>query len=154
MECVGEPCGRLALRVLAGVPLCLEHIQALRAELHVPEPPPPPPTPGTPQYGSVVYYLSHAHRPLIKIGVTQNLRKRARALSSMASPVHVLAVEPGGYYLERKRHRQFTPLRNPGSEWFRRTDWLLSHIHTLREVHGVPPCTCPGFSGGACPAEV
>lgn len=145
MRCVGTGCHRLAFRLPGDVPLCLDHLHAVRDALGVPESPDAPTV-----AGSVVYYIGHSKKPFVKIGVSQNVHKRLRALSTMTQPVHLLAVEPGGYYLERKRHGQFRQLRQPGTEWFRQTDWLMNHIHELVDQHGKPRCNCPANSGRAC----
>lgn len=142
-------CTEEAFSVPANIPLCYNHLIELRSALGV----------ITNQIqltqisGSVVYYLGRADTDLVKIGVTQNLHKRLRSISSTSRPVHVLATEPGGYYLERKRHHQFRSLRNAGSEWFRKAPVLEEHISVLISEHGVPHCNCPASSGRHCPVS-
>lgn len=146
MKCAAPTCKANALNVFEGLPLCLDHITAVRlgaARRLVAHADPTE---------SLVYY---AHRPdtdRVKIGVSQNLHKRIRQLSSMAHPVHVLAVEPGGYHLERKRHTRFKTLRLVGSEWFRAAPQLMSWIDRVVSDNGQPYCNCPAASGGKCPA--
>lgn len=63
---------------------------------------------------------------LVKIGTSTNLSERCKALN----PQEVLATEPGDALVERRRHRQFAPLRVHG-EWFRMAPELLEHIANL-----------------------
>lgn len=82
---------------------------------------------------SVVYFMRR--EGLIKIGVTTDIAKRAKAVSkgsSMADgmtigPVEVLATTPGDAEFESRLHRQFGASRVQG-EWFRPTPKLLSLI--------------------------
>jgi hypothetical protein len=73
----------------------------------------------------VVYYVRFGDR--VKIGTTGDFAQRITQLPCDA----VLALEPGGYELERVRHRQFTDL-HVTCEWFRYEEPLLSHIAGLR----------------------
>ncbi|WP_454175367.1 GIY-YIG nuclease family protein [Gordonia sputi] len=77
-------------------------------------------------HGPVVYYLQFNGR--IKIGFTTNLEERLRAIPHDT----VLAVEPGGCDIERKRHRQFRQHRVVG-EWFEPSEKLLDHIKKLND---------------------
>ena len=143
-----------------GIPLCPEHTKALRPMLvpgAEPEPPaevvvPKPRFPMIDPTGSVVYYISRTGTTGIKIGVSQNVHKRMRTLGSSARPCHLLAIEPGGYAEERKRHAQFRALREPGTEWFRQTDWLMQHISNMVFRYGQPRCNCQASSGRRRPA--
>jgi hypothetical protein len=82
---------------------------------------------------SVVYFMRRDG--LIKIGVTTDVVKRAKAISkgsSMATgmtigPVEVLATTPGDGAFESRLHRQFAASRVDG-EWFRPTPRLLRLI--------------------------
>lgn len=82
---------------------------------------------------SVVYFMRR--EGLIKIGVTTDVVKRAKAISkgsSMATgmtigPVEVLATTPGDGAFESRLHRQFAASRVDG-EWFRPTPRLLRLI--------------------------
>lgn len=75
--------------------------------------------------GSVVYYLRFDTR--IKIGTTTDLPKRLLAVPND----ELLAIEPGGVMLERRRHQQFEALRLRG-EWFSMGEDLMRHIEELR----------------------
>lgn len=88
---------------------------------------------GRPKLGlpSVVYYLKLGNR--VKIGTSTNLKARLKAV-----PYEILiAVEPGGNALERRRHAQFANLRRNG-EWFEATQELLEFAVTVRQEHGEP----------------
>lgn len=74
----------------------------------------------------IVYYLKFGDR--VKIGTTTtNLRKRLLDIPHD----EVLAVEPGGVDIERRRHLQFARHRVNG-EWFTCGDGLMLHIETLQ----------------------
>lgn len=73
----------------------------------------------------IVYYLKFGDR--IKIGTTTNLRKRLLDIPHD----QVLAVEPGGLAMERRRHLQFRSHRISG-EWFTAGDDLMRHIKALQ----------------------
>jgi hypothetical protein len=79
--------------------------------------------------GPVVYYLRVGG--LIKIGHTKNLEQRR-----LAYPIdhELLAVECGGFWLERQRHMQFGEDIDHGREWFLPSAALISHINTLRST--------------------
>lgn len=77
-------------------------------------------------HGSVVYYVQFNGR--IKIGFTTNLEERLTVIPHD----RVLAVEPGGCEVERKRHRQFADERVTG-EWFEPSERLLAHINTINQ---------------------
>lgn len=70
----------------------------------------------------VVYYLRQGDR--VKIGTTANPRQRFAAIWHQ----EVLAFERGDRRLERQRHDQFAADRFVGSEWFRFSPGLASHI--------------------------
>lgn len=72
----------------------------------------------------VVYYIQFGNR--IKIGTSTSLRSRLDSLPYD----EVLATEPGGYDVERKRHDQFADCRIKG-EWFEPTQALLTHVAKL-----------------------
>lgn len=76
--------------------------------------------------GAVVYYLRMGDQ--IKIGTSLDPDGRARSLS--LTPQHIVATEPGGAIIERRRHAQFAHLHAHG-EWFRAEEPLLSYIATL-----------------------
>lgn len=81
----------------------------------------------------VVYYIRWADR--IKIGTTTNLAQRLRGLYHD----ELLAVEPGGYELEARRHDQFHDALILGQrEWFTATPDLVALTRELRAQHGDP----------------
>jgi hypothetical protein len=75
---------------------------------------------------SVVYYMRM--RDLVKIGTTTS-PVRVRQSQLMAD--EVLATEPGGYELEKKRHRQFDQYRYRGERFYPGPE-LLAHIATIQ----------------------
>lgn len=81
-----------------------------------------------------VYYIRFGD--LVKIGTTTNLKSRLRAFCAFED--QLLAVEPGGYEQERKRHRQFADLRVPRTELFRTDARLTAHIGSARDAFGDP----------------
>lgn len=90
----------------------------------------------------LVYYVLRGG--LIKIGTTTQLRQRLVALKID----ELLAVEPGSYDLERRRHAEFAeyhainpdrrgPTRGP-YEWFSPGKALTELTQALRVTHGLP----------------
>ena len=73
----------------------------------------------------VVYYIRHADR--VKIGTSGNPRQRLGAIWHE----ELLAFERGGRALEQRRHVQFAADRYAGTEWFRRSEALTTHIAVL-----------------------
>lgn len=90
------------------------------------------------QPDGVVYYVRRGN--LIKIGTTRAFTARMRSLM----PDEILAIEPGSYSLENRRHQQFAEhrygrdQRGTNSEYFHQNEQLLLHIKAVRERHGVP----------------
>ncbi len=85
----------------------------------------------------VVYYVRFGDH--VKIGTTSRLRERLGAIPHD----ELLAVEPGGYELERLRHAEFDAARlrprgHTHNEWFALTDRLLAHCQMLREHYPQP----------------
>lgn len=76
----------------------------------------------------VVYYMRFGN--LIKIGTSGVLQTRVRVLK----PDELLAIEPGSYPLETKRHRQFAGFRARG-EFFYPAPVLMEHIKKIRTRH-------------------
>lgn len=76
---------------------------------------------------AVIYYMQVG--PFIKIGTTTTL---ARRLRSYPPDSVLLAIEPGGYDVERARHHQFNADRAAGREWFRPSEALSTHIEYLQ----------------------
>lgn len=82
----------------------------------------------------VVYYWRRDD--LIKIGTTRNLTSRMRRLR----PGDLLAVEPGGYSIERGRHTLFADYHQAtpdGVEWFRPGPLLVWHIEAMANLYPV-----------------
>lgn len=77
----------------------------------------------------VVYYVRLTGQR-IKIGWTADLNTRMKSFRARA--VDILAIEPGDYEVETRRHRQFAHLRIGRSEEFNESPELLSHIESLR----------------------
>jgi hypothetical protein len=73
----------------------------------------------------VVYYLRFRDR--IKIGTSSNPRLRLTQLRYD----ELLAFERGDRATEQRRHAQFAATRFVGSEWFRESDELGTHIEVL-----------------------
>lgn len=65
-----------------------------------------------------------------KIGTTTNLPQRLDSLR--AQPGDLLATEPGGFDVERRRHQEFAEERFGRREDFAASDRLLAHIARLR----------------------
>lgn len=80
----------------------------------------------------VVYYLLFRDR--VKIGTSAQPRRRLRAIRHD----RLLAFERGDRVTERRRHVQFAAERWEGSEWFRLSDPLRTHIASLAEGTGDP----------------
>ena len=83
----------------------------------------------------LVYYVLDANRreQFLKIGHTKNLKQRIvdlRGISTSGQCPTVLALEDGGFPLERERHEQFATLRSHG-EWFRYAPPLADHVAAL-----------------------
>lgn len=86
-----------------------------------------------PTADGVVYYMRINGR--IKVGFTTDLTKRSRAYPP---DTELLAVEPGGKSLERRRHEQFSRYLDRGREWFVEGPGLVEHIRSLSETYPVP----------------
>ncbi len=77
--------------------------------------------------GSHVYFMRRER--LIKIGYTNNLRRRSNALGA-----YVLATIPGGPATEARMHDTFRDLRDHG-EWFHPGDALIGYINEIRAAN-------------------
>jgi hypothetical protein len=88
-----------------------------------------PSTPTSIMKRHVVYYMRFG--PVIKIGTTDDLRRRAQTLK----PDEVLAAEPGGRDLETKRHHQFARHRAERELFFPAPE-LRAHIKRVQETYG------------------
>lgn len=79
--------------------------------------------------GSLVYYVE-LPGDRIKIGTTKNLPQRLSALR--VDRAAVLATEPGGVTLERRRHKQFAAYRIGEREDFRDVPLLREWIAQVK----------------------
>lgn len=75
---------------------------------------------------SVVYYVQVD--AVMKIGTTIDMAARMATYPPYA---RLLVTEPGGYTLERKRHRQFNEYLRAGNEWFNIGPRLRKHVEQL-----------------------
>lgn len=78
-----------------------------------------------PAPGEVVYYMRIGNR--VKIGYSTNLTLRLQTIN----PEELMATEPGGASVEKRRHDEFRQLRTRG-EWFHLDGPLIQHIAALR----------------------
>ena len=79
------------------------------------------------KFPPVIYYIRWGDR--IKIGTSENVRQRLHNLYHD----EVLALEPGGRTLERRRHAQFADYKLPKyKEWFTVAPALIELTDTLR----------------------
>ncbi|MER7814518.1 GIY-YIG nuclease family protein [Streptomyces sp. NPDC096153] len=115
-------------RTDAAVTALLSAVGAPEANPSKPRRPQPPSAPSGPVgeavedvqalYGSahapIVYFLRNGNR--VKIGTSQNLKRRVAALS--LRPDDVVRVEHGDQQHERSLHRRFVELRTGDTEWF------------------------------------
>lgn len=123
MLCCAPGCYFRNVTDYGGVPLCPTHFAVVAQ--HVPPPEPVKPL-------QVVYYLERIDRPMqIKIGTTKDLRTRIRELGARGRTVTLLATEPGGVVIERRRHEQFADLRLDG-EWFSARSPLVEWVEHLK----------------------
>ena len=79
---------------------------------------------------AVVYYIDRGAS--VKIGTTISITSRMQTLSAL--PFDLLAVEPGGFAVERQRHAEFASLRIGQTELFSKSDALMEHITQLAEA--------------------
>lgn len=77
-------------------------------------------------HGPVVYFMENGDR--IKIGHSTNLRSRVRALSLQDKDVLLLL--QGGLTLERALHSTFAKERIDATEWFMKSERLISFIES------------------------
>lgn len=92
--------------------------------------------------GGVVYYVRF--RDAIKIGTSLDLPARLAALPWE----EVLALEPGSYEVEERRHAQFAAHHLQG-EWFAAAPELVAHADQLRTTRG--DWATGRFGGGTLP---
>ncbi|MGW1121085.1 GIY-YIG nuclease family protein [Streptomyces tanashiensis] len=75
-------------------------------------------------HAPVVYFLRNGTR--VKIGTSQNLRRRVTSLSLRRDDV--IRVEHGDQQYERSLHRRFHDLRTGDTEWFELRDTLATYL--------------------------
>lgn len=75
-------------------------------------------------HAPIVYFLRNGSR--VKIGVSQNLRRRVAALS--LRPDDVIRAEHGHQEWERTQHRRFAGLRVDDTEWFELRGALAEYL--------------------------
>ncbi|WP_069769773.1 GIY-YIG nuclease family protein [Streptomyces sp. LUP30] len=87
-------------------------------------------------HAPIVYFLRNGSR--VKIGVSQNLRRRVAALS--LRPDDVIRVVHGHAEYERSMHRRFADLRVDDTEWFELRAELAEYLGVVVEdaVSGRP----------------
>ena len=96
---------------------------------------------------NVVYYIGTVLPPsgvgAVKIGTTENVVRRIWQLrrDRPDAQLVLLATEPGGYDLERRRHIEFAGARLTG-EWFALSPRLEYHIARLSDPD-LPPDDAP-----------
>jgi len=83
----------------------------------------------------LVYYLA-VTGDKVKIGYSGNVARRCHEHGT--DPTFLLAVEPGGFLLEQKRHREFAESRHGANELFDRTPELMEHVERIKAAHGDP----------------
>lgn len=111
-----------------GVPLTAEIVRNVLNHPRGMNYQPPMPRVDPHKHDPLVYYVRCGD--LIKIGTTTKLSMRLAAYPPFAE---LLATEPGGYDVERARHKQFAEHHAMRNEWFTAADDLLAHIATLAE---------------------
>ena len=86
---------------------------------------------------AVVYYVGDPAIAAVKIGTTRRLRERVYALRATHPFAVLLATEPGGFDLERRRHHEFRFLLLPeyGREWSRKVPQIMIHVGEVRLAH-------------------
>lgn len=132
--------------------------QPVQSRRRVPKPQPPS-TPAGPlgdpvedvralfgrPHAPIVYFLRNGSR--VKIGVSQNIKRRVAALS--LRPDDVIRAEHGHQEWERTLHRRFADLRVDDTEWFELRAALAEHLG-MADVSGQPDTeadTAPDASG-------
>lgn len=105
-----------------------------------------------PEGSSFVYYVLIGEH--VKIGYSTNVVGRLKALRVPRE--NLLALEPGGYVEEQRRHEEFADLRvTQRWENFHRGADLDRHIEAMREQYGIPPwVNAPPRHGKSGPVTV
>ena len=130
LPCLWSGCDR---RRLADLPICVLHAATITCSFNDffdPPTPRPPRVRDAPNYRRYVYYVMVGPMT-VKIGTTLDLTQRLRNLRT--EPQYVVAIEPGGYDVEKQRHLEFAKDRTGRFENFMLSDQLKSHIDSLAD---------------------
>ena len=123
-------CIKHAVKLAAAVEVHKEFIQGWVRNIAAAE----FPAPEAPPKRHCVYYMQFADG--IKIGTTHSLGTRLRTFCLPDSAL--LAVEPGGFDIERSRHEFFKESRIGRSEVFTDSPKIRNHIQAIKKYHGEP----------------
>ncbi|MET7809806.1 GIY-YIG nuclease family protein [Streptomyces sp. NPDC005395] len=93
-------------------------------------------------HAPIVYFIRNGSR--VKIGVTQNLARRVRAISLRSSDV--IRIEHGHNAYETMLHFRFSELRVGDTEWFELRDELAEYLGLADAVTQAIPTGEPGTS--------
>jgi len=87
--------------------------------------------PGLPLFKTpekMVYLIGNRRDNLIKIGISQDVRQRLRALQTThKTPLEILATKQGSFDTEKELHRKFSQFRRHG-EWFTWDDSIIANF--------------------------
>ena len=103
----------------------------------------------------MVYFILDRERQAVKIGVSDDPKKRLAGLqTSHVGELELLATTPGEFERERELHEQFAPLRIRG-EWFRATESLMGFVAKLggavaARIKGAPKSDRELLMAGLC----
>lgn len=87
---------------------------------------------------SIVYFIRSGSAGAIKVGTTNNLPYRLKALDCGPEPLSVIGTVPGGRFLEKAIHTALLPYRRR-LEWFKPTDEVLAFVEAaLADPDGIP----------------
>lgn len=124
MACRAPGCWVPESEVIGGIPLCPQHVKAVRDHFGVVDRTDMPPA-----VTSIVYYISLDDGVSVKIGTTTNPRTRFGALQKRATGLMTVHVaEPGSFREERTLHRKFRHLATGRNEYFTLTAELRQHM--------------------------
>lgn len=90
--------------------------------------------PGLPLFKPVekiVYLIGNKKENLVKIGVSQDVKKRLKELQRVwSSPLEIIATKRGSFDEEKRLHRQFSRFRRQG-EWFTWNDLIIKSFESF-----------------------
>lgn len=130
LPCLWNGCDR---HRLTDLPICDLHAATVTTTFNDFFNPPvagPPRVRDAPDYKRYVYYLMIGPAT-VKIGTTLDLAQRLMNLRT--EPQYVVAMELGGYSLERQRHCEFAEERTGRLENFMLSTRLKAHIESLAD---------------------